>query len=102
MDIEPEVFNKVLAEFQSFGPRRRIPIRERWKELLPKLGVLELDALEKQCKIIEVFALELAEQVRNNSISESSAQKQIKNSFSMLDQERLEQTWNQAMYFTAR
>jgi len=100
VSIEPENFNKAFAEFQLFGPRRRVPIEQRWREILPSVDPLEFAALEAKCKEIEAFALGLAEQVRDKTMSDKAAQTQLAQQFPILNQERLDHTWSQAMYFS--
>jgi hypothetical protein len=53
VSIESEKFNKAFAEFQLFGPPRRIPIEEGWREALPSVDPLEFAALEAKCKEIQ-------------------------------------------------
>jgi hypothetical protein len=100
VNITPEQFNKAFAEFQLFGPRRRIPIEERWHEVLPSIDPLEFASLKENFKEIEGFALRLAEQVRHKIISDEVAQKELAQKYPILNSERLDHTWNQAMYFS--
>lgn len=100
MNITPEQFDKAFAEFQQFGPRRRIPIEERWREILPEVAPTELSGLKAECKEIEAFALSLAEQVRDKKTSDSAAKQQLAQKYPFLKQERLDHTWSQAMYYS--
>ena len=100
MNITPKQFEKAFAEFQAFGPRRRIPVEERWKEILPEVDAGEFPALKAQCKEIEEFALNLAEQVRDKKMPDDIAQKRLTEKYPFLTRERLGHTWSQAMYFS--
>ena len=100
MNITPEQFAKALAEFQQFGPRRRIPVEERWREILPDVDPSEFAGLQAQCKEIEAFALALAEQVRDKKLSEKIARKQLAQTYPLLKQAVLDHTWSQAMYYS--
>ena len=55
MNVTPEQFDKAFAEFQQFGPRRRIPIEERWLEILPEVDSEKFSELQAECKEIESF-----------------------------------------------
>jgi hypothetical protein len=100
MKITPEQFDKAFAEFQQFGPRRRIPVEERWREILPDVAPNEFAGLQAQCKDIEAFAFALAEQVRDKKLADETARKQLAQKYTFLRQGRLDHTWSQAMYFS--
>jgi hypothetical protein len=102
VNVIPEQFNRAFAEFQAFGSRRRIPIEKRWREILPDVASDEFAALKTQCKEIEAFALNLAEQVRERKISDEIAQKQFSEKYPFLTRERLGHTWSQAVYFSLK
>ncbi|HEV2319935.1 MAG TPA: hypothetical protein VGV18_09305 [Verrucomicrobiae bacterium] len=102
MKTTPEQFNRALKEFQQFGPRRRIRIEDRWREILPDVSPDEFPNLKTQCATIEAFALNLAEQVRDKKLSDIMAKEQLARRFSILDRERLNHTWSQAMYFSIK
>ena len=53
MNFTKEQFEKAFAEFQAFGPRRRVPIEERWREVLPDIDPSEFASLQAQCQEIE-------------------------------------------------
>jgi hypothetical protein len=100
MNITPEQFDKAFAEFQQFGPRRRIPIEERWSEVLPEIDSCEFATMQAQCKEIEAFAVSLAEQVRDKKMSDDAARMQLAQKYPFLKSARLDHTWSQAMYFS--
>jgi hypothetical protein len=100
MNVTPQQFEKAFAEFQAFGPRRRIPIEERWREILPEVESSEFSMLKIQCKEIEESALNLAERVRDKQMSDDVARKQLVERYPFLTRERVEHTWSQAMYFS--
>lgn len=100
MNITPEQFDKAFAEFQQFGPRRRIPIRERWLEILPEVAPAKFSELQAKCEEIEAFALSLAERVRDKTMTDAEAKKQLAQKYSFLKQKRLDHTWSQAMYYS--
>lgn len=100
--IDLEDFDKAFAEFQIFGPRRRIPIQDRWREVLPNVDTAKFDALKAQCNEIEASALNLAEQVRDSQIPDTIAVRQIEKEYPFLTRERLGHTWSQALYFSLK
>lgn len=100
MNVTPEQFEKAFAEFQQFGPRRRIPIEERWPEILPEVAPTEFLELLAECKGIEAFALSLAEKVRDKKMADAEAKKQLAQKYPFLNQGRLDHTWSQAMYYS--
>ena len=100
MNVTPEQFDKAFAEFQQFGPRRRIPIEERWLEILPEVDSAKFSELQAECKEIEAFALSLAEQVREKIMADAEAKKQLAQKYPFLKQGRLDHTWSQATYYS--
>lgn len=100
MNITPEQFDKAFAEFQQFGPRRRIPIEERWLEILPEVDSAKFPQLQAECKEIEAFALSLAEQVRDKTMADAEAKKKLAQKYPFLKQGRLDHTLSQAMYYS--
>lgn len=102
MNVSPEQFDKAFAEFQQFGPRRRIPIEERWREILPEVSPTEFSELQTECKEIEAFALSLAEQVRDNKMTDTEGNKQLAQKYPFLTKGRLGHTWSQAMYYAVK
>jgi len=102
MNINSEQFNRAFAEFQSFGPRRRIPIEDRWRDILCDVDPREFTALKVQCEKVETVALHLAEQVRDKQIAEDIARMQLAQQFPFLTPERLSHTWSQATYFSLK
>ena len=99
MNVTSEQFDRAFAEFQQFGPRRRIPIEERWREILPEVVPDEFLRLKAKCKEIESFAFSLAEQVRDDKMTDSAAKEQLAQKYPVLKPPRLNHTWSQAMYF---
>ena len=102
MTMDARKFNQALAEFQAFGPRRRIPIEDRWRELLPDIEPAAFDELEERCRNIEAFALGLAEQASNQKLSQEVARKQIEEKFPYLTPDSVSHTWSQAMYYSMK
>lgn len=100
MNVTPEQFDKAFAEFQQFGPRRRIPVEERWREMLPEVTLTEFSKLQAECKKIEASALLLAEQVRDKKMADAEAKRQLAQKYPFLTQARLDHTWSQAMYYS--
>ena len=92
MSVTDEQFEKALAEFQQFGPRRRIP----------EISAEEFATLRARCDAIESGALSLAQQVRGGRLSDASARDQLAQLYPSLSEERLARTWSQAMYFAMR
>ena len=102
MSVTPEQFDKAFAELQQFGPRRRIPIEERWLEILPEVDPVEFSKLKAECNEIEAFAFSLADQVRDEKMVAAEAKKQLAQKYLFLKRERLAVTWNQAMYYSSK
>jgi len=102
MNITPEQFDMAFAEFQQFGPRRRIRIEERWQAILPTIAPAEFPVLKAKCNDIEAAALSLAEKVRDNKLPDAAAKYQLAQKYPMLNQARLNHTWSQAMYFSTK
>jgi hypothetical protein len=100
MSVNSEQIEKAFSEFQQFGPRRRIPVEKRWRELLPDVDPHEFPELQARCREIEAFAVRLAEQVRDKQIPAEVAQKQLSEKYPFLT--RLGHTWSQAMYFAIK
>ena len=95
-------FNRAFAEFQQFGPERRIPVEQRWRENLRDINPVEFDALRVRCEEIEKFAVELAEQVQNQKLREDAARQRLQQTYPFLTVERLNHTWSQAAYFASK
>ena len=102
MDITDEQFDRAFAEFQAFGPQRRIPIEERLRKLLPNATLEEFASLQIRCKEIEAFALSLAEKVRERQTSDEVARNRLAEQYPFLTRERLGHTWSQAVYFSLK
>ena len=102
MSVTDEQFDKAFAELQEFGPRRGIPVEQRWRECLRDVGPEEFASLKARCIEIENFALGLAEQVRDKQIADEAARRQLAQTYPFLTCERLARTWNQAMYFSMK
>jgi len=100
MELTNEQFNKVLEIFQEFGPRRRIPVHERWAESFRGASVEDFQAWESACRDIEVFALRVAVQVRDNLVDKDTAIRQISERFPRLSSSSIARTYSQAMYFS--
>ncbi len=100
MNIPLEQLDKAFAEFQEFGPRRRIPIEERWREILPGAAPAKFSELKAKCEELEAFALSLAEQVRDKKMADAAAKEQLAHKYPVLNQARLDHTCSQAMYYS--
>jgi len=97
-----EEFERAFAEFQQFGPRRRIPIEQRWRELLPGFPPDLAPKFLALCNEIESFATAIARQVVYGDLMEEAASKQISDKFPFLTSEQLRRTLSQALYFAAK
>ncbi len=102
MNITDEQFDRAFAELQEFGPRRGIPVEQRWRESLRDVDPNEFPAIRARCDEIENFALILAEQVRDQQMIDEAARQQLAQKYPSLTRERLARTWNQAMYFSMK
>ena len=102
MNFTDEQFDRAFAEFQEFGPRRRIRVEERWQEGFPEVPIEELSALRARCEEIESFAVGLACQVRDEQMSDDAARRRLAEKYPSLTSIRLDRTWSQAMYFSMK
>jgi hypothetical protein len=102
MSFTDEQFNRAFAEFQEFGPRRRIPVEERWRDDLRDIDPGDFEALKARCQQIESFAVGLAERVRDGQMKDDAARHQLSETYPSLTRERLARTWSQAMYFSMK
>jgi hypothetical protein len=102
MSVTDEQFDRAFAELQEFGPRRGIPVEQRWRESLRDVGAEEFTSLKARCDEIESFALGLAEQVRDEQMADEAARWQLAQTYPFLTRERLARTWSQAMYFSMK
>jgi hypothetical protein len=93
-----EQFNRALEIYQEFGPRRRIPIHQRWQEAFPQAAPDEMKDWERAFRDIEKFAHSVAEQVRDHGLDERAAAEQISEQFPRLTPDRVATTYNQARY----
>ena len=102
MSFTDDQFDRAFAEFQEFGPRRRIRVEDRWRDGLRDVPTEEFAALRMRCEEIERFAVGLAEQVRDGKSVENEARRQLAQTYPFLTPERLARTWNQARYFAIK
>jgi len=100
--LSNDIFDRAFAEFQKFGMQRSIPIEQRWSAGLPELDSRDYSAAIARCEVIEAAALALAEHFRASQISMNSAFAALSQQFPDLTPERIEISWNQAMYFSLR
>jgi len=99
--IDPR-YNKALSIFQEFGPRRGLPVRQRWQEAFPKVTPHVMYEWESQFTELERFALDLATKVWNQALDANIAIQLIAERFPMLNKDRLGATYSQAMYFAIK
>jgi len=102
LNFSKEQLEKALAEFQAFGPPRRVPVEERWRSVLPEVDPGEFGNLKEACAAVEAFALELAERASDGRITDAHARQQLQEKYPLLTEERLNRTWSQAMYFSRK
>ena len=102
LGLSNDEFEKAFSEFQQFGPRRRLPIEQRWQEILPDVPPASIPKLLAHCKEIEAFATGVAGQVVCGGIAEDAASKQISDRFPFLTATQLRRTLSQALYFAAK
>jgi hypothetical protein len=102
MEITNDQFDRAFAEFQEFGPRRRIRVEDRWGEVLFDVDWRDFPALRARCEEIESFALGLADQVRDEEMTDDAARQQLAETYPFLTRERLARTWSQAIYFSMK
>jgi hypothetical protein len=98
--LTDDQFNKALEIFQEFGPRRRIPVHERWAEVFRTATVEDFQEWQSACRDIEAFALRVALQVRDNLLDKDSAIRQISEQFPRLSRDRVGHAYSQAIYFS--
>jgi len=99
MTLFDDRFNHALEIFQEFGPRRRIPVQERWREAFPEAAARDFVEWERAFREIEAFAYDLAVQVRDQGLGESAAVRRIAEQFPRMSRERVMKTFSQARYF---
>jgi hypothetical protein len=102
MKISDDQFNEALEIFQEFGPRRGIPILQRWSEIFPSATSEDFQEWQSRCREVEAFALRIALLVRDNRLDKDSAIRQISERFPSLSRDRVGHTYSQAMYFSLR
>jgi hypothetical protein len=95
-------FDRAFDEWQEFGPRRGIPVEERWRKLLPHASPDALADAQQRCKEIEAAAWKLAEQALAGTISEQEGQRRLAAQYPYLTRNRVSRTWVQAMYFASK
>jgi len=100
MKLTDDQFNNALEIFQEFGPRRRIPVHERWSEVFRTATVEDFQEWESACREIEAFALGVALQVRDRVLEKDTAIRQLSERFPRLSRDRVGHTYSQAMYFS--
>jgi hypothetical protein len=102
LGMREDEFELAFAEFQRFGPRRRISIQTRWQEILPELLPAQIPGLLAICNEIQSFATAIAGRVVDGGLSEDLAAKQISGRFPFLTAAQLRRTLSQACYFAAK
>jgi hypothetical protein len=95
-------FNEILAVFQEFGPRRAVPVEDRWRERYPSASPKQLDAWARRCRQIEKVAWSLADKVLSGHLDEGRAKAELGRRFPELDADTLGRTHAQAMYFASK
>ena len=95
-------FNRAFAEFQEFGPQRRIPVEQRWRDNLQDINPAEFETLRTRCAEIETFAFGLVKQVESGKLKEDAARRQLAQTYPFLTAERVAHTWSQAVYFSSK
>ena len=99
MKLTDRQANRMLAIFHEFGPRRRIPVRERWAQVFPDATPDDMQEWETHCEEIEHFAYGLAERVRDEGLDEDVARAQISERVPHLSHESVAETYNKARYY---
>jgi len=94
---EPQ-FNEILGIFQEFGPRRKIPILQRWSEAFPNATPADFGEWRLKCEEIVAFAYEVAREFGPDLQNDIAGEK-IQTRFPHLNRDRISATWNQARYF---
>jgi hypothetical protein len=95
-------FEKAFAEFQRFGPRSRIPIETRWREMFPQYSAARLEEMLILCNEIQSFAIEIAPNVVYSGLADDVALIQISEKFPFLTADQARRTLSQACYFAAK
>jgi hypothetical protein len=99
LGLTNEEFSEAFAEFQRFGPRRRISIQERWLDILETSEHDLIPKLLAQCKEIELFAYGLAKEVMRGDFTESTAREKIAQMFPFLTAVEVNRTLSQAFFY---
>jgi hypothetical protein len=95
-------FDRAFAEWQEFGPQRRIPVEQRWPVLFPHASSDDFEDARRRCQEIESFAYDLADQVLAHKLNDKEAFRRFSSQYPTLTAERLNRTWSQAMYFASK
>lgn len=102
LNLREDEFERALAEFQQFGPRRGIPIEDRWCEILPGLPSTQLQMLLAVCKEIESYAYHVAQEVVYGNLADQVASKQLADRFPFLTDVQVRRALSRACYFAAK
>lgn len=102
MKLTDEQLNQALEIFQEFGPRRRLPVHERWAEIFRDAKAADFREWDAACREIEEFAYGVAEQVRDHRLDKDTAMQRISERFPRLSRDRVGHTYSQAMYFSLK
>ena len=98
MQLTDDEFNKALEIFQEFGPRMRIPIHQRWREVFPEVATDDMRQWEAAFRELEDFAYQVAVQVRDHGLDEGTAAQRIAERYPRLTPKRVATIYNQARY----
>jgi hypothetical protein len=95
-------FDRAFAEFQLFGPRKRIPIAQRLREILPEFSPEMIAQFLDECKAIESWAYDAAEQFLRAGLAEDAAEAQIAQKYPFLTAKQVRRTLNQALFYAMK
>ncbi len=102
MPFSDPQFDQAFAEWQEFGPRRAIPVEQRWAAMFPAATASDFAEACRRCEKIEAFAYEIVQTTHRDvpSPDQSRAIELLLSRYPYLTSERVSRTLSQAVYFS--
>lgn len=102
MPFSDSQFDRAFAEWQEFGPRRAIPVEQRWAEIFPAATASDFAQARLRCEEIEAYAYEVVQTTHRDVATPDKirAVQLLSSQYPALTSERLSRTLSQAVYFS--
>lgn len=100
--VPPDLFDQAFEIWQEFGPQRRRPVEQRWRERLPALDRQDHGEVAERCRAVEAGAFDFATAMLNGELAEADAVARLRASFPDLTEERVSRAWSQSCYFASK